>query len=223
MRRIHYLLKYLIAALVCACLYQGISEAAVRSSSKSPPKPSDAAARLSDAATAKTSGQGYKTVGQVRYQGRPYYVVVNVQQGCASVWFRTRPDMSTRDDIKVMDLDVVNLRSLEDATRAICRAKSAYDNGKTIAGCGATIGSGICVATGGGGLSGVVVCKAVITYTTSKGLADCIDGVGGAIAGLLGREAEWNRYGAAAKLATGQLTEAIVKAIDIACADVPNK
>lgn len=223
MRRKYYLLKYLIAALIYACLYQGTSEAAVRSSSKT--SGSGQYQKLDEAAVSPvTSGAAGKMIGKVQYQNRSYYVFIHVQGNYASIWFRVKPDMSTRGDIKVMEITALNFSNIEAAKKAICRAKSTYDNSKALLGCGATIGSGICVATAAPSAGGsLLACQAVISYTASKGLADCIDGVSGAIANYLGKGADWDRMRMGAKIATGQWAEAIDKAIDIACADVPNK
>jgi len=218
MRRKYYLLKYLIVGLAWACVCPGISTAAVRSSSsKSPAKTSDAATGINNAA-AKTSGPGYKTLTTVKYQGKSYFVVLYVQQNSCNVWLRSRPDMSSKDDMKIMEVTVKNFSSLDAAAKTICSVKSTYDKGKTLVGCGASVGAGICVA--GTGPGSAVMCQALISYTTSKGLADCIDGVGGAIANYLGRGEEWDKVRMIGKISTGQFAEAIDKAIDVACTEV---
>ena len=170
------------------------------------------------------TGQANATVvGTAKFQGKTYYVDVLKCGATATVWFRVKANACSLGDFQAMNLKANNM-TMTDAAKLICRAKSVYDGGKTLVGCGATIATGLCAAgaapTGG---ATVAICSGAIMYTADKGLADCIDGVSGYIASFLGQDKVWAAAGFSAKLAGGQWTGAIDKAIDAACADLKKK
>jgi hypothetical protein len=165
---------------------------------------------------------GAQTVGSFSHNGRTYSVDVAVAGRLATVWLRTRPDANTPGAFKYMVLEASRVK-LSDAARFACRAKSAYDSGKGIAGCAATIGSGVClVASVPSGGAAAVLCSGTIMYTADKGLADCVDMVSSAIAAKLKYEREWQNLQLQAAISSGQWGAAIEKAIDMACADMKN-
>jgi len=119
-----------------------------------------------------------------------------------------------------MDLSAFKT-NLKSAEVMICRAKSVYDNGKTIAGCMATVATGVCaVAAARTGGADAAVCSAVASYTLTKGFADCISGMGDVIAAKLGYDREWSAVGLGASVSSGQWLGAIDKAIGLACTEV---
>ncbi len=153
--------------------------------------------------------------------GKTYYVdLVKNNATSATVWFRAYPNACSRYDIRGMEL-VGQKLTLRDAGQLICRAKAVYDGGKTVAGCAATVGTGICgVATVPSGGTAAAVCGAVVTYTVSKGFADCLYGISDLIAAKLGYDRDWSLVRFQASVGAGQWATAIDKAIDAACADV---
>jgi hypothetical protein len=138
----------------------------------------------------------------------------------ASVWLRVNPHECGKDDVKVMELKAQNLHVAE-AAKLACRAKEIYDGGKTIVGCAATIGTGVCAvsAVPSAGAT-AAVCTSTLLYTVDKGVADCLMGVSDAIASSLGYEKEWAIVAAKAAIDTGQFAIAIDKMIDGVCADI---
>jgi hypothetical protein len=158
-------------------------------------------------------------VGTTQYFGKTWYVNVINQNGTGHVWFNQVQDASTDGDFEVMAVTVSNPNT--DFLPQICRLKSVIDDGKTIVGCLATIGSGVCaigaVDTGG---ATIFVCESVWAYTKSAGLADCVDGLADKLAGVLGIEKEWTQGGIVSNIGGGEIKEAISKSIDLMCQDV---
>jgi len=160
-----------------------------------------------------------KVVATVFYNGKNYFVDVQISGSSASVWFRVNQNSCGTGDFQVMNLSASN-PTLVSAGTAICRAKKVYDNSKTIAGCLAIAASGICAAAAvpSGGAT-AALCSATFSYTVNKGLADCISGVSGKIANYLG-VTPWVAYATKAGLSAAKWETVINTAIDNACKDV---
>lgn len=158
-------------------------------------------------------------VGTVIYKNKTYYVTVDVSTNRATVWLCTNQYMSSSSDIKAMELSAETATNLANtASRLICGAKYVFNQGKTIVGCGATAASGVCIVSAvPSGVGTVVVCKTIFTYTTDKGLADCMRGTIGGVARLLGKGQEWNAILLAVGISQANLTETLSKSMDMAC------
>lgn len=166
-----------------------------------------------------TSASNAKVITTVLLNQKTYYVDVYVNNTNAVIWLRTARNMSSMDDINALTLNVRDV--IEGTTAGICRAKELYDNGKTIVGCTATIGTAVCMITPVGETGiGTVACITTINYTVAKGLSDCIDGISGQIARFLGYQKEWNDFALARDISGADLVKIIDHAITKACDDV---
>jgi hypothetical protein len=125
-------------------------------------------------------------------------------------------------DFKTVDVGV-QLARRDEAEEWICRSKRYFDEGRMTVGCLASVGTAACIAgaipTAG---ASVAVCTAVIGYTATTGLADCVSGIGDMIAEALGKEREYNDAELLAAAGTTDLTGLISSGIDVACQDVDN-
>ena len=156
------------------------------------------------------------------FNGRPYWVDVQPSSNTAQVWFRVRPlsGSYTPGDFPVMRVRA-SATSYKSAVRTACHVWQAYDDTKTVIGCASTIGSAACiVATPASGGTAALVCGAVVTYTASKGLTDCIFGVSGRVAEYLGAKPAFRAAAYTAKVGTGNLVGGMEQAIGLACDDV---
>ena len=126
----------------------------------------------------------------------------------------------TIGDLKAVDVDV-QLAKRDEVVQWVCRSKRYIDAGRTIVGCLASVGTGICIAgavpTAG---ASAVVCTAVIGYTATTGLADCVSGIADVIAGALGKEKEYGQVRLLVAASGGSLSGVISSGIDVACQDV---
>jgi len=161
-----------------------------------------------------------RIIQTTRFNGRFYYVDLVAGPTWAEVWFRVAPDKCSYGDIRVISLNI-GTKTLAQAQPQICRAKNIFDYGRTIVGCGTTIGTGICVyvigATGG---IGTVVCGGTITYALSTGIADCIYGLSDAIADALGFGYEWRVIRHVTGISPWRLSSIVDLAIETMCQDV---
>ena len=158
-------------------------------------------------------------VGQIRYKSKIYYVDVIISGNAAKVWARTNKNMCSTTDFVLTNLSV-SKETLNDAKKKVCRVKKTYDNGKTIAGCAATVGTGICaIVTGATEGSTAILCYSVWDYTVDKGFADCVSGIKDKIADFLGASREWAVYRTAVNVDAGKWKNAISSSIDAMCAD----
>lgn len=158
--------------------------------------------------------------------GRTYYVDVVKRGDQAEVWLRVQRNASSIGDMKGLTITRRSMTkaatvTLTQAAQTVCTVKAAYENGKTILGCAATVTTGVCVvaAVPSGGTS-AVVCEALASYTLTKGLADCIDGVSELIVTSLVGDSNWNAYMAGYSLSSAQWSSAINRAIDAGCANI---
>jgi hypothetical protein len=158
-------------------------------------------------------------VGTVTYESKKYYVDVRVEGYSANIWLVQNKNMCTVGDMNVLKLIASN-PNYKAAKAKVCRAKSIYDDGKTIAGCTATAMSGVCLAAtvaSDGATAGF--CIATWTYTAKRGLADCVKGVSSKIGNYLG-VSKWSQLAIKAGLTTLKWNDVISTAIDNACEDV---
>lgn len=192
MRKQYYLMKCLVLFLLCFCVIS------------LQPELSYAYAQMA---------------GTIFYKNKTYYVTVDVRGNKATVWLCTNQYMCSPSDIKAMEVSAENAVNMANtASRLICGAKYVFNQGKTVVGCGATAASGVCIVSAvPSGVGTVVVCKTIFTYTTDKGLADCMRGTIGKIASLLGKSQEWNAILLAVGISQANLTETLSKSMDMAC------
>lgn len=158
-------------------------------------------------------------LGEQRIENQMYFVELQVWPNEAVVWLRARPYTCSLDDKKVLTLSI-GYKTIYEVQTQVCRARKIYDNGKIIVGCGSLVGTGICAFTGAGGGYGAVVCYATATYALTTGAQDCIFGLAGIIAQLLGYGQEWQfvkyQYG----ISSPKLTTLIDLALDAMCQDL---
>lgn len=155
----------------------------------------------------------------VSVNGQIWYIDVQKNDLGAEVWFRRNNNSCSPQDLRVMSIKV-DRATLTQAGRLTCRAKSVYDGGLTIAGCGATVGTGLCVAASFpiAGTVGVL-CSGVIIYPASGGFATSLDRLSNIIATKLAGDRNWASIGISANVSTGQWLAAIDRSIDLACLD----
>lgn len=145
-----------------------------------------------------------------------YIITLEKYNGESEIWARTQLGMSNYKDVHIITLEQ-KLMEKDDAMQLVCRGKEIYDSGKTIAGCAATIGTGVCIATGGGAGIGVPVCTATVYYTATTGFVDCISG----LTSIISRHFGYDDFGYAAEQAFGSVSAGSIVsvAIDAACED----
>ena len=164
-----------------------------------------------------------QTVRQVWYNGRTYYVNVLTCGQSATVWFRVRANACSSGDIKVATMQATT-KSRSSVLQTICRYKGYYDTGKGVVGCVSTVGAGVCIyATAQSGTALGAVCYTTIVYGLNKGLADCLDLASTGIAEYLGYGQAWAGVRTTVYISGGQWSQAIDKAIDMACYDVRSR
>lgn len=150
------------------------------------------------------------------FEGKSYKIILEKYNGRAEIWARTKLNMSNSGDVKIADLQT-KVVSKDEAMNMICRSKDVYSDIKTVAGCAATIGTGVCVFTGGGGGVGVPVCYAAISYTASGGFVDCVSGLTSKISRFFGA----SDFGYAVEQSLGgfSVSSLVTTALDEACDD----
>lgn len=156
--------------------------------------------------------------GTVNFGGHIYFIDVQVTGNTAAVWLRYSQNMCSIYDKKVMNLGVSN-PTLSNATNTICRAKSIYDSGKTVAGCLSVVASGACAgATVSSGGAAAALCTATWTYAVNTGMGDCVSGVTSQIGNSLGLN-EWVTTAINANLTGAKWSSIISTAMSKACQD----
>lgn len=148
--------------------------------------------------------------------GSKYFITLEKYNGKSEIWARHKLMSSHYLDVKIVDL-ATQVSRKDEAMELICRSKKVLDAGKTIAGCTATIGSAVCIASAGGAGIGVPVCTAVITYSATAGFVDCVSGLTSLISRYFGKA----DFGYAVEMSAGSLsyTSLVYAAIDAACSD----
>ena len=152
--------------------------------------------------------------------GKTYFITLEKHNGEVTVWARKALQQSNREDISILTFNTKVMPDKDKAMSMICRAKNTVDNGRLILGCASVVGTGICVATGGGAGVGVPVCVATVGYAATTGLVDCVAGLTDKISSYFG----YSDFGYAAEQAFNALspTSLVSVAIDQACDDWEN-
>jgi hypothetical protein len=156
-----------------------------------------------------------------RDKGRDGFIVTNPNCSTIMLCVALEPLRSTGfTDVRVATMQASTRRRV-DALQLICRGKYYYDAGKGIAGCASVVGAGVC-AYGTAQTAGTLlaVCSVTISYGVSKGAVDCLDWVSSSVADRLGYGREWAATATVVHIGSGQWSQAIDKAIDVACSDV---
>lgn len=149
-------------------------------------------------------------------EGKRYFITLEKFNNSSEVWAREKLGMSNIGDVKIAKIDNKVMKK-EEALNLICRSKDTYSTIKTVSGCASTVGSGVCLFTGGGGGIGVPVCYVTITYSISTGFVDCISGLTSAISKHFGA----SDFGVVVEQSLGGLSisSLVTTALEEACAD----
>ena len=139
-------------------------------------------------------------------------------QNYSEIWLRKNPNACSIGDKKLGTINV-GFQNSDQVKHLICRSKRIFDDGKTILGCTATLGTGVCVVTGGGAGVGTAACAIVTLYTVNTGFVDCISGLSGEIGKLTGQQGVSETLQITMNQAS--LAGLVSSAIDAACEDVP--
>lgn len=153
-------------------------------------------------------------IGRDVINGKNYYIVLENFSGQPEVWAREHLNMSGVNDVQVGKFTIKSLTN--NAMGLICRDKKIYDNGALALGCASTVGSAICVMSGGGGGIASSACVFTISYGVKSGFVDCIGGLSNKIARAIGAG---NYFENIRFLNHPTIVSAISKTIDKACSD----
>lgn len=171
--------------------------------------------------TAETNAE---IVGSGMVNNKLYFADVVHNGTRQQVILRRYWNMCSRDDIVFADV-AAQRTTLGTAARAICTAKTWYDNGRTVAGClatAATVGCATAVAVSDG--AAAAFCGAVLDdfgpYTLRRGARDCVLGLRDQIAQSMLGDRNYAAIGLSAGLTLGKWKDATGKAIDLACSQI---
>lgn len=158
-----------------------------------------------------------KVVTNITFNKKTYYVDITTTVNSAKIYLRTNKNKRSKEDIHFADAKLQN-NSLNNLKKLVCRRKKDYDNGKMIVGCGATIGSGICVVVPAAAAAAPTVCLISLRYTASTGLVDCVMGVSDKITKHLANA--WAGFIIKSKIKQASLLDGLELALEYACTDI---
>lgn len=153
-------------------------------------------------------GQATEKTKSVFYNGKPHTITVaqSLDSSIATISIETT-------NTSIATLSVTVKEGVTDSVLAACKAKELMGHGKTVAGCLATAGTGVCLYTGLGGGAGAGYCVVAIEYAANGGAVDCVKGVAAEIAGLFGEKQSFQFF----EDATLTPADVIERAIDKSC------
>ena len=166
------------------------------------------------------AGNSQKVISEQTIKGTKYYITYEKNNGKSSIWARKKLLTSNMNDVKLADISLKKI-DVNKAMKMICRSKKTLNTGKTILGCASTVGTGLCIVTGGGGGVGAGVCVVTVGYAATGGLVDCLSGVSSAVARQIGKDAIAD--GIDMTVAQASIPGMVSMAIDQACQDWESK
>ena len=158
--------------------------------------------------SARDSLAQVQVIAPVSFRGRTWVVTL---ERCGpqtrAVWLRQRAGACSPGDVLVMGCNSF-VNNIQNVRNQICRWKGYVDWGYLVAGCTATVGTGICAVTGDGSGFGVALCASAMLYTYDAGATTCVMGVAGMVAQALGRDREFTMAMYGINVQSGNLTTA---------------